>query len=468
MQSDRHVARNFMALVSGEAVSRVIAFAVTVFIARVLGAEGYGVIAFAAGVNLYFSKLADFAVEWVGSREIAKQRDQMESLVAAVMGTRLVFVCLLTVLSILLVRLFMSGPERDVLALYLITMIPLAASTKWVHLGLEDARPIGLARVLGETAGLMIVLAVMMQAVELWVPPVAQVVSELLVALYLFIVLRRRGYRFGLSLDLKLALPVFRAGLPLVLHMLLGLFIYNSDLIFLRMFRDSEQVGYYAAAYTLISLVCNLGISYGMSLTPALTRLGPGSDAERSQYHTAIAQVFAVTVPISIGGALLAGSIILMAFGEQYSASVLALQILIWSVPLSICRNVPWAGLIARHREDLLLRAVAVGAAINILLNLLLIPVYGILGAAIATVITESAVGAIMLYYAAGQGLSLVELTRLWKPLVAGTVMGLGLWLTSGLLLPVALVVGVAIYAVCLALLGGIRFAKGRLPALYV
>jgi len=457
-----------MALVSGEAVSRVIAFAVTVFIARVLGAEGYGVIAFAAGVNLYFSKLADFAVEWVGSREIAKQRDQMESLVAAVMGTRLVFVCLLTVLSILLVRLFMSGPERDVLALYLITMIPLAASTKWVHLGLEDARPIGLARVLGETAGLMIVLAVMMQAVELWVPPVAQVVSELLVALYLFIVLRRRGYRFGLSLDLKLALPVFRAGLPLVLHMLLGLFIYNSDLIFLRMFRDSEQVGYYAAAYTLISLVCNLGISYGMSLTPALTRLGPGSDAERSQYHTAIAQVFAVTVPISIGGALLAGSIILMAFGEQYSASVLALQILIWSVPLSICRNVPWAGLIARHREDLLLRAVAVGAAINILLNLLLIPVYGILGAAIATVITESAVGAIMLYYAAGQGLSLVELTRLWKPLVAGTVMGLGLWLTSGLLLPVALVVGVAIYAVCLALLGGIRFAKGRLPALYV
>ena len=60
MQSDRNVARNFLVLVSGEMVSRVIAFGVTVFVARVLGAEGYGVVAFAVGVNLYFSKLADF------------------------------------------------------------------------------------------------------------------------------------------------------------------------------------------------------------------------------------------------------------------------------------------------------------------------------------------------------------------------------------------------------------------------
>jgi O-antigen/teichoic acid export membrane protein len=426
------------------------------------------VVAFAIGVNLYFSKLADFAVEWVGAREIIKRRDDIGPLVAAVMGTRLAFVCLLTVASILLVQLFMPEPDRSVLSLYLVTMIPLAASTKWVHLGLEDARPIGLARVLGETTGLVIVLAVMTQVVELWVPPVAQIASETMVAVFLFIALKQRGYQITLSLDLKIAIPVFRAGFPLVVHMLLGLFIYNSDLIFLRMFRDSEQVGYYAAAYTLISLVCNLGITYGMSLTPALTRLGPGSEAERAQYRTALAQVFAVTYPVSVGGCLLAGPIIYFAFGGQYTESVLALQVLIWSIPLSICRNVPWAALIARHREDLLLRAVVVGALVNVLLNVTLIPLYGMLGAAVATVITESMVGGIMLVYATRQGASPVEWHRLWKPLVAGTLMGLVLWMTGGMMLPLSIAVGVVVYGVCLATLGGVRFRTGELPGLNV
>lgn len=468
MQTDPHVSRNFLVLVTGEAASRVIAFGVTVFIARVLGAEGYGVVAFALGVNLYFSKIADFAVEWIGSREISRHRERITELVEAVMGVRILFIGLLTVAVIAAVQLLMPEPERGVLSLYLLTMIPLAASTKWVHLGLEDARPIGLARVLGETTGLAIVLAVMLNVVELWVPPVAQIASETLVALFLYIVLRRRGYRFRLSLDLANALPVFRAGLPLLVHMLLGLFIYNSDLIFLRMFRDSEQVGYYAAAYTLISLVCNLGISYGMSLTPALTRLGPGSGTERAQYHTALAQVFAVTFPITVGGCLLAAPIILIAFGAQYQASVVALQILMWSIPLSIYRNVPWAALIARHREDLLLRAVVIGAVINIALNLVLIPPYGIIGAAIATVITESAVGGIMLWFARGQDLPFVTPVRLLKPLLAGGVMGLVLWMTPGLVLPMALLLGVVVYAACLAAMGGIRITRGQLPGLRV
>jgi len=468
MQSDRNVARNFLVLVSGEAVSRVIAFGVTVFLARVLGAGGYGVIAFALGINLYFSKLADFAVEWVGAREVARLRDSFRHLAAAIIGVRLTVVLLLAGVSIAIVQLTLPAPERDVLSLYLLTMIPLAANTKWIHLGLEDASPIGLARVLGELLGLAIVLAVMSHTVALWVPPVAQIASESMTALFLLLVLRRRGHRFGLTLDLELALPVFRSGLPLVIHMMLGLFIYNSDLIFLRLFRDSEQVGYYAAAYTLISLLANLGISYGMSLLPAMTRLGAGTPAESAQYHTALAQVFAVCFPVSVGGCLLAASIIHLAFGDQYTPSVLALQILIWSIPLSIFRNVPWSALISRERQDLLLKAVVIGAVVNILLNVTLIPLYGMVGAAVSTVITESLVGGLMLGFAASQGLPFVPLQRFLKPVMAGTVMGLVLLLVGTTSLPVAMVAGVAVYALCLGLLGGIRFTRGSLPGLNV
>jgi len=466
MQSDRSVARNFLALVSGEVLARVIAFGVVVFIARALGAGGYGVVAFAVGVNLYLGKIADFAIEWVGSRAVARNRDQLQIIVGAVMGLRLVLAGLLTIITIVLVQLLLPEPERTVLSLYCLTILPVAASTKWVHMGLEDARPIGVSRVLGELLGLAIVLLIMTRAARLWVPPVAQFASEVLVAVYLLVVLYRRGYRLHLVWNLAVAMPLFRAAFPLLVHMLLGLFIYNSDLIFLRIFRDSEQVGYYAAAYTLISLLANLGITYGMSLLPTMTRYGIGSPSEQALYQTALVHVIALCLPVAIGGCLLAGSIIGLAFGDAYAVSTPGLQILIWSIPLSIARNVPWSGLIARGREDLLLRAIIITAIVNIILNLTLIPRYGLIGASVSTVITESLAGSLMLYFAASQGLRLASVRRFWRPAVAALVMGGVLWLVAGINLFAGFALGVSVFALMLWLLGGVRFVPGQLPVL--
>lgn len=468
MRPDRSVAKNFLALVSGEVLARLIAFTVVIIIARLLGAEGYGVVAFAVGINLYFSKIADFAIEWVGARAVAKERESLERLVAAIMGVRLLLALLLTVVAILLVQFFMPEPERTVLSLYCLTILPIAASTKWVHLGLEDARPIGVSRVLGELLGLTVVLLIMLRSAEVWVPPLAQVASEIFVAVYLVLLLRRRGYRIRLTWDPKTALPVFRAGLPLVMHMLLGLFIYNSDLIFLRIFRDSEQVGYYAAAYTLISLLVNLGITYGMSLLPTMTRHGAGSTSEDTLFQTALAHVYAVSFPLAIGGCLLAGGIIELAFGAEYAASTLVLQILIWSVPLSIAHNVPWAALIARGRQDLLLRAIIIGAMANLVLNMALIPPFGIIGAAVATVITECIVSSLMVMFALGQGLTLVAINRFWRPTVAGLLMGAALWFAGDINLFAALALGIAVFGLVLLLLGGIKFVKGQPPILNI
>ncbi|MGD2112139.1 MAG: flippase [Gammaproteobacteria bacterium] len=468
MQSNRSVIRNFLALGSGEALSRIIAFVATIYIARVLGADGYGVIAFAVGVNLYLSKIADFAIEWVGSKEIAAHRDSLKELTSALMGARLALALVLTGISVLVVQFLMPDPERYVLELYFLTMIPIAASTKWVHMGLEDARPVGLARVLGEALGLAIVLLVMSRTAGLWVPPLAQIASESLVALLLFYILRKRGYHFGLTWDMDRALPVFRAAFPLLVHIMLGLFIYNSDLIFLRVFRDSEQVGLYAAAYTLISFLSNLGMSYGMSLLPTLTRQGTGTAEEKALYHTALAQVYAISFPVSVGGCLLASDIITLSFGDQYTGSVLALQVLIWSIPLSIFRYVPWAALIGRERQDLLMRVIFYGALANIALNCLLIPFYGMLGAAAATVVTECLVGIVMLRYAANESLPFVSYRRLWRSTVAGLCMGAVLYALHGRGLPVGLLAGIAAYGAVLTILGGIKLQKGQLPALNV
>ncbi len=76
--TEQTVARNFFALVSGEAVARLTAFATTIYIARTLGAESYGVIGFALAVILYLSRIADGGMEFfgLGIREIAEDRER--------------------------------------------------------------------------------------------------------------------------------------------------------------------------------------------------------------------------------------------------------------------------------------------------------------------------------------------------------------------------------------------------------
>jgi O-antigen/teichoic acid export membrane protein len=468
MSNSSYVARNFLSLGSGEMISRVIAFGVTIYLARILGAEGYGVIAFAAGVTLYLSKIADFSIEVIGTREIASDPGSVNQLASAVMSVRLLLAALLTGGTILTAQVFLSEPDRTIFTLYFLILIPIAANTKWIHLGLENARPIGLSRIAGEALALIIVLGIVRGREELWGAPVAQVAGEFLFAFLMIFVLRRRNYKFSLRWDLKTALPLFTKALPLLGQAILWLLIYNSDLIFLRLFRNSESVGYYAAAYALICFIANVGLSYGMSLLPTLTRLGVNTDEEKSLYQTALVHVYVVCLPISIGGFLLASQIINLSFGDGYTYSILVLQVLFWCIPPSLLRTVPWAALIARGHQRLLLRVMGYSVIVNIVLNILLIPIYGMLGAAVATVITETLSGVLMFKYAANYDLSFAPLRRFWRPTVACFFMAGGLSLLRPATFLVGFAVGFVVYFLFLKLVGGIQFRKGQLPVLDV
>jgi O-antigen/teichoic acid export membrane protein len=255
---------------------------------------------------------------------------------------------------------------------------------------------------------------------------------------------------------------------PLVAGALLGLVIYNADLISLRFFRDASTVGHYAAAYTLISFLSNLGVAYSMSLLPGLTRLGSAPRERDALYHAANAQVFAACFPIAVGGTLLAPAIVDLVFGRQYGPSAVALAILIWVVPLALLRDMPIMALIARGREDRVLRATALAAAFSLALNLLLIPPFGLVGAATASVLTEAARMTLALVQLRAEGGALTGLARFWRPAFAGAVM-------AGLLLAqrapavwLAVPLGAASYVAALTMVGGIKFRRGALPFLDV
>lgn len=465
---DHLVGRNFLALGSAEAVARIIAFGGTIYLARTLGVQAYGVIALASAVLLYLTHIGEFGLDAIGIRDVAGDRRRIDSVAPSLLAARLVLAVALVLLVIPLSLTFLPPAEGTVLGVYALSLLPIALGTRWIHLGLETARPAALARLARDGTLLVLILILVREGDDLVRVPLANFIGECIASLILLVWLARRGARFPLQLEWAKVSAVARRAWPIVGHALLGLLIYNSDLIFLRLFRDLQSVGYYAAGYTLVSFLLNLGVAYSHTTLATVSRLGARNPTGQAVYGTAVAQVFAVSLPIALGGALVARDVIAVVFGPDYGPAGSALAILVWSVPFSLVRNVTQDTLIACDRENRVLHLTGGAAGINIVLNLLLVPPYGIQGAAAATLATEIVRFLVAARYLAAEGLRPLPGWRLWRPAVAGLAMvGALLVLEPGRLL-VVIGTGAAVYLIALTVLGGVVFPKGKGPVLNV
>lgn len=462
------VTRNFLKLGAGELIARVIGFLTMVYLARFLGVEAYGIIGFAYAVLLYFTGLADFGIEALGPREIAEAPDQLPHLSPPILAARLLLATGLVILLALAGIYFMPQPDGVVLAVLGLTLFAAAASPRWIHLGLEKAGRVAVARTAGEVVRALLVLAFVHEAADIVNVPLAQVVGDTLATVMLFWWLRSNGLSLRPPIKLSVAAPVLRRAWPLAANMLLGLLIYNSDLIFLRFFRDAAEVGYYLAAFTLITLLGNLSNTYSTSLLPTLTRAGQTVSDQHDLYHTAMAHVAVVALPVAVGGYMLATPLITFFFGASYEASGAVLQILILSIPFVLTRGVLRVALITVNRQDRVMWITFGAAILNITLNLLLIPRYGMTGAAFSTLISEIVRTLLAQVYVRWAGFPITELGRYWRSLLSTVVMGGVLWSAALSSLWVAIALGGLVYLVALTLSGGIRIQRGKWPALNV
>ena len=465
--SERVVTRNFLTIGSGEVVARILAFVASVYLARVLGAEVYGAIAFATAILLYFSRVADGGLDLIGTREVARNHAEASRIAGPLIAFRLAASALLTLL--LAAGAFVWLPRRDalVLAVFALTLVTIGASTRWVHLGLEKTERASFSRVLGELLGLALILLFVRSSDDFLIVPLAHLAAGSLTAALLAWWLRGLGVHLGLRWNWAVVRPLLLRSYPVVLAALLGLLVYNSDLIMLRAFRGARTAGYYAAAYTPISLAISVGMAYRMSLLPALTRLGVAG-GQRELYQTALAHVFAVVLPAAIGGWILAPQVVALVFGQEYMPAAAVLQLLIWAIPLSQLREAPVAALVSHAHEHRLLHLNAMGTVLNIGMNLVLIPRYGMMGAAISTVVTEGARTALALVFAHGAGFPFASGRRFWRVAVAGLAMAGLLFTLRSHGLWAAATLGVLGYLTTLLALGGIRIRRGAWPSLNV
>ncbi len=451
----RRIAGAFFALGAGEIIGRVLAFSTTLVIARVLGTEGYGVYALALAVGLYLSKASECGLSGVGVRTIAARGADAGALASAVSGARLVLVAVLMAAAALVTQQTVPDPDRSVLLLSFLVLIPVALDVRWVLIGLEQSGPVGWARIVGEATTLVGVVWLVDDVDQLGTAMLCYVAGVVVSTTLLWVALRRRGTPVTISWRPRLAVPLLKRGLPVAGQLLLGLMIFNADLLLLRLMRGSESTGLYAAAYAPLAFAVNVGYAFAYSVLPVLVAEHAADRDASTLYGAQLVRMLSIAFPLAVGGALVAGPIIALGFGPDYAAAAPVLTALMMSAPFAGATALSWTALTVLGRERWLLISTGLAAALNVVLNLLWIPRYGMLGAATATVITEAFRAGLMGWIAWRGGLRFPAPTKLVRPLVATGVMAAFLIFVTWppvLAIPAA----AALYFVVLWLVGGL------------
>jgi O-antigen/teichoic acid export membrane protein len=208
-----------------------------------------------------------------------------------------------------------------------------------------------------------------------------------------------------------------RASLPFGAMQLSLSFAYRMDTIILSRTYIDEVVGWYNAAYGLTLTLLTLSRAYNDAVLPSLTRANVLDASTASTWYFGSVRAMAfLCLPICIGGTLMAPQIVSALYQPEYAPAAVALAILIWDIPFNLYHQ--FGGTVGNSikAEHKVSQVFVLLSILNFVLNLVLIPSLSLIGASIATVLTDvfgAAVFYFMFRYRFGAGLQFRRLVRL-------------------------------------------------------
>ncbi len=381
-------------MVSGRMVSTVVNLFVGVWVVRYLGPEQFGILSFAMGIAPLFMMITNLGLENVVIRELAKEEEAHDIILGSVFVLRL----FAFVLMFCLLFIMVNFADYDALTTSLIFILASGSLFQSV-MGIQMyyfAQVRARYVVQSQLAGLFVCSAIKIWLIfieaQLLYFALMVVLDSAVIALGLYVHYRLEGrsilqWRWRVRVAIKLlkhSWPLMVAGFAITVQMKVGH-------VFIGEFLDAESVGQYAAAARLSEVIYILPVAIAASLYPALVKW---KDISEETYRERLQKFVDVMVWSGIAMAALmsvtAEWLIVTVFGEVFKPAGQVMSIYVWTamfVFIGVATN-NW--LLTEKLEKFTMYREILGAAVIIGLNILLIPMLGIIGAAIASVASKA------------------------------------------------------------------------------
>lgn len=433
MSVARKIAYNAVVNAIAKVLSTVLALIAIGFITRYLGAEGFGAYTLALTFFSLFGALADFGLYSVATREISRTGADERRILGNVFSLRLVISSSVLVLAGLLVG-FLPYEESVKVAIMLSGMAFLFSSSYSVLNGIFQKNLVMDRVAIIELGGKVLQVGLVIGAVWYDLGFMAIMGAFVLNMVFNFIGVfwaSRKYVAFPLFLfEKKYAQGFLRASLPVGVSAIVTFLYFKLDAILLSLYQNTEAVGIYGGAYKVIeNMVFFPAMIIGLVL-PLLSRFIYQDPKKFQTLANKVFKLFVVLVlPLMVGVWFTATDIMLLIGGEAFLPSVPVLQVLVIALACMFFGNLFNAILLAGGKQRQLMYILTFCAALNITLNVIVIPVYSYMGAAFTSAVTEFSVALLGFWLTTSLLGYVPKFSRVWGAFLSVVLMGIFLFL---------------------------------------
>jgi O-antigen/teichoic acid export membrane protein len=385
--------KNISWLFLSEICSRGITFFATLYLARRLGTEGFGLYTLVLTVATYLWGIADIGVTGYGLREVARDRHRAGELLNTLNSMR-IFMAVFVILLLAIVLFFLDIPvgKKYIFLIGSLYLFTYSISPDWVLQGLEEMKYLAIGKIATSLFFLTVILLFVYNPSDIFMAVLFCSISYLLGGiLFLFILNRKFKINFTPSFSpahwwthLKESFFFFLGGNITNLGRYIPIFLMG-------ILSTDAQLGIFSAPYRIIEMVFLTGNIVTTAIYPMLSNLYlKDVKAFQSLHATYQNIVLFIGLPLAIGCMLLSDDIILLLFGQGYQGSDIIMKVMVWLVPFSLLRLNYGRTLLSANFHRFNSIALGIGAVVTVVLCLLLIPRYGGVGAAWAMVAGEA------------------------------------------------------------------------------
>jgi O-antigen/teichoic acid export membrane protein len=383
-------------LAAAQVGGQLIGLVMLALVTRRIGPAFLGAYAFSYNIVAYVGLAATVGLPILGMRDVSQAKHDRRRVLVDTVGARVILALLLGTTLVALSRwLAPSAASSVLLPILAIKLLIDALTFDWYLQGEGRHAVVAASRFIGQIAyafALLPLLAGGLTGTRHYV--IANLLGLAVTALVmLLLAVRDVGLRFEAPSIIQIRQRV-RQSAPFLWWVALTQVYYSTDLILVAYLAGDRQAGLYAAASKLplsVIGVASMWFTVSMPETARLHLTGQ-INSIRDQSRVAATTAIVVGLPFVVLGPIFATDIATTLFGPRFAASGTALAILLASVAVSLLQIVVTSIVMGAGRERPYVRAMSLGAAANVALNLILIPSLGIVGAAISTIASESIV----------------------------------------------------------------------------
>jgi O-antigen/teichoic acid export membrane protein len=456
MSTPQSIFKNTSWLMASQIITSVLAFVWTVLIARYLGVNEFGIIAFATSFTSISSIFMDLGLSTYVTRNLSRDPELTSKYLGNIIPLKIA-ISLLTIAVVIILLFILNYNILTIIITIIFGIQVILCSMVALLSGIFQAH----GKMKYQSIGIIINSIVLVISVILTIYLNLGVISIAL------------GYLIGMTISLSysykktydnIGIPKFELDFDFwkssvrfaFAFGLTGFFTtiyFLIDTVMLSMLKDEVAVGIYSSAYKVIMVFTTLYAVYNFVIFPLMSKLYKDSeDLLKISYEKSIKYLLMIILPIAIGILVYGKEIIILIYGSTYETASSVLVILIWNIVFLFINGASTLLLNSSNHEVSVTKINGLACIVNVVLNVVLIYYLSYIGASIATVITGLLI-LILMTYIISKDIFTIEkslLIDILKIILSSIIVGVVLYLIH---LPLILAIPLAIIIYLILLL---------------